>query len=282
MSHTVLDNLKRVTRANKFFREINRVIDSPFKNQLHVRFLYKYAHRAEIRAAKSVQTINLRLLLNRGRAYWNEQPSCFENLFRHKNRWSENLAHAKTQHRHFQELGLSGMTSKVKQSVDQIESRHRHNTYFGFNKISLTQALVILAKASGFEFLDGEFINSVTMSPDLLHECLPAVRERLFLSPRLYTLGKLWLETLPKVQGVHLALESAPEVGYKPLFDHFYVLIPSVEYPTSDFRGFVLDEKIRAERGRNVLDVQLVKNGILKAALLGEVDKNLYFICFWE
>lgn len=48
MSHTVLDNLKRVTRANKFFREINRVIDSPFKNQLHVRFLYKYAHRAEI------------------------------------------------------------------------------------------------------------------------------------------------------------------------------------------------------------------------------------------
>lgn len=305
VSTNILDNLKKFVTKHKSYESLLKIIDDPWQNLQNIRFVQSRKQRDSIRANKRVQSVHTELLYKRGFQFCMSEPSDFVQYKRGACMYQSDIAEARSRHQHFSDLGLSLMASEIQTSIEQLQKQSDSSQYFGFNKISLTSACVILAKQSGYLYYakhpDEVGGDKILVDPKSFKYRFFAEDQKnslfddshflseLEFAPRVYTYGELEPYASDEVKLAVNHLEVFPEaLGYS-LFDHYRVLVPSINYPLGSQSASC---RIRLPNGdhfnsslQNVqmrLDVELLKQNEIVGILLGEKDGDCYFISYFR
>ena len=292
----IADQLKKLLSKGDYFKTISPSIDSPFENCLHVRFVPERSGRDTIRLSKRMQTVGLSSVYKAGSSVWGQQPDRFDDFVRNHNRFERDIKEAETRMKHFSDFGLTSMVEAIRASVDQLTALATKEMYYGFNRISPVTAAVILGK-----MLHLDYVQSYKPLCNL-HECLiyadrdtfeykfssEDTYERWEYLPRAYTYEEFERFAPESMTKLVDFLESFPETGGKPLFDHFRVLVPSFNYPTThkcewgykDTFGELVTFA-SADQAQRMLEITLLREKQTVAVLLGERDGYNYFISHW-
>jgi hypothetical protein len=304
LSENVLENLRRVITKNPYYQTISQWIDSPVSNQLHVRFVRDAGLRASIRRSKRHQVIGLSTLYKKGTTYWDLADDSFKMFFRNGSTYQRDIDEALGRKAHFVQYGLSSMAAEIQASIDEMTLKSRLNTYMGFNKISLSLAAIIVGKQCGYEF--SEEGNYLSNSRNAIAYAKPSAfkdyaffddhlredsfwHDKLEYYPRAHTFEELRPMASQEIVKLVEFLEAYPEIGGKPLFDHYRVLIPGLNYPnTFQSEPFHFKKKdgsvaefASIQETQLELDKSLLREKAVIGILLGERDGDHYFISYW-
>jgi hypothetical protein len=309
VSSSVMENLRRIINKHKSFDMLSSVINNPSENSLHVRFVSNRKERDLIRLNKRMQSVSTEILYKRGFQFWISEPVDFSGYCRGMSLYQSDLDEAKSRHKHFYDLGLKSMAGEIQRSIDKLEDLAKNTQYYGFNKIALTSASVILAKQSGYLYFprSPESFDSdkIIIQTDCFKYRFFAHEDSLFddshvgnleFSPRIYTYHEMQPYASPEIQKVIDHLEEFPEIGGHSLFDHYRVLVAGLNYPEVDkkvatgvkvspFKFRLPNETVfmcsQKEKGQMRLDAELVQQKEVAAILLGEKDGDCYFISYF-
>jgi hypothetical protein len=251
----------------------------PHQNRMYVRLLKNPWEREEIRLTKRMQIIDLQGLYSKGEEIWNAQPDSFSKFLRFDTAYQADLKVAEQKAATYEELGCTSLADEIKKTIATFRE-HMEHSHYGFNRITMTNATIILAKSLGFTYtpaqeISGGFVGSykteakITVNrkffgkynfdPEQIIELNPIVsefaRSPVFTvkdcgpyqyQPRVYPLHDFWDLASEELQDIIKMLENFPDAGGKPIFDHFGVIVPSVALPQQAPKGNVfifLDEK---------------------------------------
>lgn len=304
ISGAVLASLERFVKKHQTYDSLLQAVEDPWKNLLHVRFVPTREQRDIIRLNKRMQDVNTDLIYRRGLEFWASQPSDFKSYTRGSCMYQADIDEASARHKHFSDLGLSLMASEIQNSINKLRMEAETSQHFGFNKITLTSASVILAKQSGFEYYvrspDSFDRDRILIDPkSFKYNFFPDKKDSLFddsnfvsleFSPRVYTYHELQPYASEKTKSVVDYLERFPEALGYPLFDHYRVLVPGINYPTEECQK--LPFHIRLPSGNDFsypqlqkvqmrLDAELLQQKEIVGLLLGEKDGDCYFISYF-
>lgn len=259
VSLEIRENLKLLILNHDFYATLSKYIDSPFSNLLHVRFVSDDHNRKLIRSEKNVQRIILES------DYRNLCPEDFKSYVRHEDLYDKDLQEAIKKKEHLCKFNLIEMSKEVEKYIEEIKIKIEKEQYFGFNKISLIDAATILANMFElpYDIQHNRFAASHKYKIDLDVDST----EFLEYIPSIYPFEKLRESSSSDVIEVVNHLDNFPEIGGKPLFDHYRVLLPSFDY------------KLPSPLSTDIL---LIKNKKFIGILLGERDGEHYFISYWE
>tara|TARA_Y100000034_G_scaffold43496_3_gene53094 strand:- start:19529 stop:20794 length:1266 start_codon:yes stop_codon:yes gene_type:complete len=297
---SVFSRIKKILSRGKTSRDIERSIDDPEKNQLHVRFVKDRATRDKIRATKRMQTINVGIIEKKGHDIWSSHDNTFANYTRNTDVWANEIAEAESELERFQKLGCKDLARGIETDIKNFKAQIRE-TYFGFNRIPMTHAAVILAKIHGYEIKRTSYKSAYKILvprsyfEPLTNFCLEGLSSQnqdyswFNYEPRSYTISELQEnhDISEEMQTLIDYLENFPDIGGKPIFDHFRVLVPGIAYPAKDWsRGTYLNEKGKkisgtVEKVKTDVDMMFIRQGTYCPILLGEKDEHCYFLSYW-
>lgn len=313
----VLALLKDSLTKHKSMKEIRISIYKP-----PVRALMNQVDRTEARSKKASKEVCLKEWLEKAKN-WNDHPSSFATFTRmndsHNSLIEQNLKKAKK----FEEHMMTSLAASMRRRNDIIQS-FLSDTYFGFFKLRMLDAAIILAKVHGAAFREDYRSISYSRSAfessgfwleaDKAYEarehwpgCDPEKPRKVTVGncihpdmftfkPRAYPLHEF--EAGLKRFGVGLpghvievieSVERHPDVLSKALFDQFWVMVPGITLAQemhlySNYwvirNGDRCELHQSQESAEKSLDYQLVKNGCLHPALLGEKDGKCYFLTY--
>ena len=298
LSQVVLDNLKKSVTKHKNYKAIFKSLDHPKDNLLNVRFVPLKCARDEIRARKVMQVVNTNLLYKKGCVFWKASENHFMSYARHENMYKSDIDEACSRRDHFNNLGLKIMGEEIEKSVEALKKQSTDSQYFGFNKISITEAAIILAKQLKFEYFAHEKGDSkVAIDTRLFKYRFFDDSNKLFddshvpqllLDLRVYSYQELSEVASVETKNVIEHLEQFPEADGHPLFDFYRVLVPGVNYLSHQkspyhFRMFdgTICRETKAPNAQMKLDMELIKSKEIAAILLGERDGDCYFISYF-
>jgi hypothetical protein len=267
MCASVLDCIQFPINRHPAYKMISGVVGNPITNLMNVRFLIDQSDRDAVRGYKEIQSVGLSELYKRGETMWEETPNDFSCYFRGNNIYELDLNEAYKRLHHLKMFNLPDMAGQVEDYIKDTKDRIRLDRYYEFNKIKLSTAAIILAKNIGVKY-------TVKTVPYGQHTAKSYVdREWLGISslttdefeyrPQLYPFYRL--KSSERIQETVEFLEAFPQIGKKPLFDHYRVLLPSFHTMDSDD-----------------WNIQLIRQHRSLGVLLGERDGDHYFICYWE
>ena len=110
-----------------------------------------------------------------------------------------------------------------------------------------------------------------------------------FYEPKVYPFHELKDVASDEVNSVIKFLEHFPEANNKPIFDHFGVIVPSVNFPTCssnnmfsirDENGIIQSYSLRYEAIKS-LDLILIKGKYFSPILVGEREGKCYFLSYF-
>jgi len=290
-------------------KEVVRRIDSPFVNRLHVRFLKDAGDREAVRRTKRVQCIDLRSLCKKGEEVWAAQPSSLSKFIRYDMAYQEELTKVEKKAKRYLDLGLTDMHAEVMKTVEAFKQQV-DASYYGFNRITMTSAAVILAKSLEYNLhqplLIAEFSSTreyrIVVEPRHFRSyhfavegrevvaltASPARREPppVAYEPRVYPLYELWDCAPPPVKEIITLTDNFPDADGRAIFDHYGVIVPGVNYPKEKDKRFVAEDgSVRTfdtlEEAKKALDVTLIKKRLFFPIVVGEKDGKCYFICYF-
>jgi len=104
--------------------------------------------------------------------------------------------------------------------------------------------------------------------------------------PRVYPLNELQEQAPESVKEIIKLVDEFPEADNKPIFDHFGVIVPGVNYPNEDHKRFTdKDGEIKQydsiDDGKKALDIILINAKHITPIIVGEKDGKCYFISYW-
>lgn len=311
--HQVLPSLSKVITQDALHKHIFRRVDSPYNNRLHVRLLPDREGREEVRSMKRTQTLSMEAVYRRGEDFWCSQPISFRRFLRFDLAYEEEIKRAKAKAGRYKELGCEILCEEIERSLVEF-NQQVEDGYYGFNRITMTTAAVILAKSLGHKMghargslytaerrqqieVDRSFFGDYNFDPhckspatfeDSMNFSRISHRGPFKYTPRVYPLHEFWSLAPPTVVETINHLEKFPEAGNKPIFDHFGVIVPSVEFLVQKDDEYVFldemgDEKVfpNIDDASKALDIILVENGYFHPVILGEKDNKCYFISYW-
>lgn len=290
---------------------IFRLIDDPRKNHQFVRGLKAKEDRNDARSCKRMRNIDLTHLYKNATETWSTIPTDFEMYSRFSKSYTEEIYKANLKVGQYLNLGCVEMGKKIEESIEDFRSRLEDNHY-GFHLISISMASGILAKLHGFKY--AEITNKITIPRNFFAGYIfdprkknqpqstfcnhgyyktidVAAEERVAyrFGPRAYPLQEM-SEIPERVSNLVDFLESFPEANGKAIFDHYIVIMPSVDYPgksNDDGTYSMLDgdkqlkEFEKVENLHKELDSILINKKIILPALLASRNGKCYFICYW-
>lgn len=301
----LLPILGRTVTKESLPRNVLKKIDVPQNNRMHVRLLKDAKERDDIRMTKRMQIIDLQSVYKKGEEVWNAQPDNFKKFLRFDTAYQEDLKKAEKKAQRYEELGCTSLANEVRRSIEAFKE-HMEQAYYGFNRITMTNAAVILAKSLGFTYtpphevlvqdkyhiggsegritVSRRFFGKYNFDPDQTLEFSPLVSEiagspiftakqqnPFVYEPRVYPLHE-FLDIAPaSVKETISLLEAFPDASGKPIFDHFGVIVPGVAFPPPQREGLhtFLDE-------RGMIQTYKVREEALKA-LDAILIKGAYF-----
>lgn len=303
----------KVICREKFCRNLLRTIDNPASNRWRIRLLKTRAERDQVRSQKHMQIIDLSSFFKKGDEIWVSQPNTFQNFIRYNTSYQEEISVAERKAQRYLNLGCRGLSDNIQEAVNSFKSQV-HEGYFNFNRVTMTNAAIILAKFLGcrlvtsfsspsesesksfrvsvprtvfgdynFETTSGIYLSST----DTLR---PRYSDSYEYEPRVYSLNKLWCLASDEIKHLVDHLEAFPEANGKAIFDNYAVLVPGPFYPRNATEG---QFAIRDASGIHLvydtreaaifsLDSIMLKDNIVPSVLLGEKDGKCFFVSFWK
>ena len=287
-------------------RQIIKQLDAPKNNRMYVRLLTDPEERQEIRMTKRLQFIDLAWIYKKGDEVWNSLPENFDKFLRFDSAYQDQIEQAERKAQRYLQLGCESLYEEIKKSIVEFKE-NMQQAYFGFNRITMTSAAVILAKSLAFNFsietnvihdscgalrtngmitVPREFFGELNFDPDATNQ-----REGLFdyfYEPRVYPYHELSDLASDQVKQTIEILECFPDAGNKPIFDHFGIIVPSVRFPHLheklytflDENGVLQCYNDREDAVRS-LDRILIKKNCFHPVIVGERDGKCYFICYF-
>ena len=295
----LFSRIKKMLSKGSIYRNIERSIDDPEKNQLHVRFVKDRKDRENIRATKRMQTINVGIIEKKGHDIWSSHDDTFLNYTRNTDVWKSEIEEAQRELDRFKKMGCIDLAAGIEADVEKFQSQVR-KTYFGFNRIPMTHAAVILAKIHGYDIKHTSYRSAYKILiprgffGDYSNFCVEETSREIDYSwfnyePRSYTIAELKENNCVSEDMQKLVdhMESFPASGGKPIFDHYRILVPGIQYPKGKWsRASYVNEdgrKITGPSGKIKTDVDMmfIKRGLYCPILLGEKDEHCYFLSYW-
>jgi hypothetical protein len=312
-SHARQDNLVYVTPyLNQFLykehKTLIRKIDAPSSNRINVRFLKNPEEREQVRCSKKMQIIDLQGIYKKGKSFWDSQPANFSRFMRFDTGYQEELKKAEKKAKRYEELGCISLAEEVRRTMELFRE-HTECNYFGFNRITMTTASIILAKSLGFAYMEGDGDNIIVnrklfynFNPESPIEFNPYVSmvsggvtftDRPLVpynyEPRVYPYHEFAEVASEETKGIICHLENFPDVGDKPIFDHFGVIVPGIEFPLRKSDSFTFLDKSgiiqkfnTREEALKALDTNLIKDKDIYPIIIGEKDGKCYFISYFQ
>ena len=279
ISFSITECLQNKIYESDIFSKLENCIDSSLDNQLHVRFVKNIDHREKIRSTKKFQNIKLNTVLAGGKDTWDNYPDGLFNYSRYNNMFSKNLFDAKARTKAFIDHGLIFMAEEAEKKIKEINYQERSSKYFGFNRISVIYAAIILAKMCGFNVDEKDMESSLFLDKE----------KKIFLSSKIYNFSEISNQCSDKIIGLVKHLECFPQLNYKPLFDHYRVVLPCLDFPRSDEKLPVsLQDKtgrflefFDLDEAQKQYNMNLVRDENLLGVLLGERDGEHFFISYF-
>jgi hypothetical protein len=297
--------------ADKRNKEAARYYANPPSKQF-TRLLKTREERDAVRSQKRMQVIDLRSVYKKGNEVWMAMPRSFLSFARGQSVFEDEIQKAKEKASRFHEIGCISMYQDIMQGVEAFRQQ-QSDTYYRFNRVTLTNVAMILAKASGYRMapspsmligetgqrlivpqtIFGEYSFQYDGSPFERSAFRTAVRSsNLVYEPKVYPLHDMWGIATDNVRKIVEHLEAFPEACGKAIFDNYLVVVPGVSYPIVPaehndeycFRnrsGQVQHYKSREDACQS-LDCILVHEKLLCPVLVGEKDGRCYFISYWE
>lgn len=308
----VLPSLNKIITKDDVHKRIWRSVDSPYKNRLHVRLLPDRDSREEVRLMKRAQVLNLDSVYRRGLEFWTALPISFKRFLRFDETYKEEIERVKRKAKRYRDLGCSILSKEIECGIKDYEQQVE-DSYYGFNRITMTTSAVILAKSLGHKLVkigsflysseneyqievDRKFFGNYNFDPsqrdiweNKINTPLYARRAEPFIyAPRVYPLHEfLDLAPLNVLETIN-HLENFPEAGGKPIFDHFGIIVPGIEFPCekNENHAFLNEdgkyqEYEKIEDARKALDTIFVGKGYFHPVILGEKDNKCYFISYF-
>ena len=260
----IIPALGRAFTKESLTRNIIKKIDVPANNRMHVRLLKDCKEREEIRMTKRMQIIDLHSIYKKGEEIWNAQPDNFTKFLRFDTAYQDDLKIAEKKAVRYEELGCISLAAEVRKSIESFRE-HMEQSYYGFNRITMTNAAIILAKSLGYLYtppqdggsaaysnwkIDGKitvhrrFFGKYNFDPEQIMEFSPIVSSvagsPIFTQkaqppynyePRVYPLHEFSDIMTDNVRNTVSLLEEFPDADNKPIFDHFGVIVPGVAFP---------------------------------------------------
>lgn len=308
------DNMLRVLPFfNQFLYKEHKIairkIEIPSVNRVNVRFIKDKEEREQIRCSKKMQVIDLQGIYKKGKSFWDSQPTNFSRFLRFDTGYQDELKKAEKKAKRYEELGCQSLAEEVHKTMGLFRE-HTECNYFGFNRITMTTASIILAKSLGYGYIeensgDKIIINRKTFynfNPDPIIEYNPYVSmvsgtktftdktQSLYeYESRVYPYYEFAAIASEETKKIISHLERFPDVGDKPIFDHFGLIVPSVNFPRKESGEFTYLNKsgilhIRETREEAVKDLDkiLIENKDVYPIIIGEKDGKCYFISYFQ
>ena len=280
ISPSVLEALRQSVCKHNVFSKIETCIDSPLENQLHVRFVRYRDYREKIRSTKKCQKIKLNTCLIGGKENWKNYSNNLFDYSRYNNIFYKQIKEADIKRKTFFDHGLTFMAQEIEKDILKIKSQIDSSRYLGFNKISITYVAIVLAKMCGFNIDE----HTMESSLSLLEE-----NKKIFLEAQVYSIQELRDQCPENILNLIKHLESFPQLNNKPLFDHYRVVLPCWDHPSSDQKiPFSLTDSsgkflefFDLFEAQKFYNLELVKKNIIVGALLGERDGEHFFISYF-
>jgi hypothetical protein len=289
LSLNILKNLRDSIFLNQYFSKIDKCIDSPLKNQLHIRFLKDKKLREKTRLTKKTQHVFLSDSLLRIKTYWEDCPEDLNQYIRISSdiNKSDQVKKASNRFKNLLDHGLTNMADEVDRQIKQI----KEDIYFGFNKVTLPFVSTVLAKICGFNRNVNSHKASLVLSKEDLgtgniESYFPFIHDFQLYS-KAYNYYEI-IDMVPSYLNELISyLECFPELGNRPLFDHYRIIFPSLNVKNKNF-PVVLKNKDGSticceslEDLQKNIDCVLFKENNFIGALLGERDGVHFFISYF-
>ncbi len=276
-----LELIRKAVKKSEHYHLIDKFIDDPAKNYLNVRLVPDQQQRNTIRSFKKVIDIELSSLGKKGKEIWITTIDDFSTFIRYGKYFDLEVKKAEEVAQKYLSIGLTCMYDEVKKSIDEFH-KQIVDTYYGFNRITCVNCSIIAAKNIG---LDCEVLNDkffIYITNDFFQRYnFVTNKEKWQFSPRLYPLYYIKEIIDDSTSDLINKLENEPCIGNKALFDFFWVLVPTINYPADNN---LLDDKRRLTvysslaEARKSFDLTLIRMGLVKPILLGEKDNKVYFL----
>jgi len=272
----IIPALGRALTKESLTRNIIKKIDIPANNRMHVRLLKDCKEREEIRMTKRMQIIDLQSVYKKGEEIWNAQPDNFTKFLRFDTAYQDDLKVAEKKAMRYEELGCTSLASEVRKSIEAFRE-HMEQSYYGFNRITMTNAAVILAKSLEYTYtppqdaggssygnwrtegkitVNRKFFGKYNFDPEQTMEFSPIVSSvagsPIFTQkvqapynyePRVYPLHEFSDIMTDNVRKTISVLEEFPDAGDRPIFDHFGVIVPGVSFPLEKQKMYTFSDE---------------------------------------
>jgi len=210
------------------------------------RFLKSRKKIEMIRRSKKISNVFLGTFKKAPRTIWDNLPFDFEIFLKSKS-YKKYLKEAEEVSSKFRYFGCDQMADHIDENLNKIKSIFKNN-YFGYKELSISNAAVILAKMHGFKLENNYCDCSISY-------------KKLNYKPKVYPIHELDGIKTTRVTNLMRRLEK------KPLFDHYFAVVPSYSNDGKDFSNSEILNKIS-------------KNDIIPA-IMGERGFKTYFISYW-
>jgi hypothetical protein len=277
VSEPFLQAIRQIVLGSKHVSFIQRQVDAPSRNLLRVRFVSGRSRRDAIRSVKMMQVVSLSELYRQGHDLWGQHPSEFDEYAWGHRSCEEAIQEGYKVVEHLRSMNLPAMTKEVESSIAAMEIDAGEKQYYGFNRITVVSAAIILAKLHGYEFAEdflgygkGDHRYNIRVPTshfegyDFGFEDSNSVLE---YWPKSYPFGALKGIANRRLSELVDFLEEFPPLSGKPLFDHYRVVLPGFNH--------------RHCPERITLGMDLFEAKQTVGVLLGERDGEHYFIGYW-
>lgn len=318
----IMPMLGKFVTKESLGRNIIKRIDHPAAARMHIRLLKNPEEREEIRLQKKMQVIDLTSVYRKGEEAWRAQPEDFKRFLRFDTAYQDEIQKAEKRAKRYTDLGCSALAEEILKTVEHFKE-NMEQAYYGFNRITMTNAAIILAKSMGFNYIPAQppslyvskddfsnkivvqrrFFGSYNFDPEYFPvEYSPVVSAHagtavfcqrtappFLYEPRVYPLHVFWDIANESVVNTINTLEAFPDAAGKPIFDHFGVIVPSVNFPQAKNgvysfadRGGVCQSFNSREEAVAELDAILIRDRIIFPIIVGEKDGKCYFISYFS
>lgn len=287
LSKNALCSLRNSILYHSKYAFLSKVIDSPIANQLHVRFVKSPQIREKIRLTKKCQDI---FMPKEYHDQWEALPNNLDAFSRHSNVFSSEIEQIQERKKVFLNHGLTSLASELDKSIEDISVQSSKQTYLGFNKIKIPFVALVLAKMHGFvkrsdSLYDRAFydIEKSKFEFDFSIQSSSSIRlySKVFMQHEFSDIDNEEIKSLVSY------LESLPELGNRPAFDYYRVVVPSFFPIFSDSKPFQFRNKFNeivsfddSNEAYLALSKELLAENLF-GALIGERDGEHYFISYF-
>lgn len=241
--------------------------DKTFNRFSNIRLLKNQKERDKIRALKSSQKIDLYYLYKEDREFWLDFPDSFDCYKKNNLSYKNEIDSAARKKDRYADLGCSHLSKEMDDLIKKIKDFNV--LYYGFHKINAVSSSIILAK-----ILKYNFYNNIIKDSNNSFEYEPCI----------FPLNEFWDICSKNLKEKIKELEHLPAAGNKPIFDSFFLVIPSfncVSKEGSLYSYMELNKKRlfnnRKEAFKEMVRFML-KNKLLLASVHGEKNGIPYFI----